>query len=409
MSLKASFAAVCVAAFAVLVSADANGPLTNDDVLCLTMAGVGKAAIVAKIKSSETDFETGVGDVARLVFAGVDDKVVARMVKANASGVTSAGAAPCNAGSSRALPKPGYPFHDGLCDGENGPAMVVVPAGSFCMGCVSNDDQCESSEKPPHNVTIESPFALSVHKVTVEDYHRFAPPDKVNDEGATDSHSRVPVTNVSWNDARRYAQWLSTQTGERYRLASEAEWEYAARAGSSGTYNCDPTNVNCANCESRWDNKQTASEGAAPDAFGLHYMHSNVWEWVQDCWYPTYRGAPTDGSARLVCYCTDRVLRGGCSPGTTSGLGTTQRRPWSSANRHDGIGFRVARKVVPESVGAPPLQPSNGAIETGSSCAKENSSLAASSDVSPGTANSEVPEHMQATTPDACAGTTPQT
>ena len=236
--------------------------------------------------------------------------------------------------------------------------MVVVPAGGFRMGCVSNDDQCQSSEKPVHDVTIASPFALSVRQVMFEDYDRFTHPNKVNDEG--DDWGRRPVVDVSWNDAREYVQWLSAQTGECYRLASEAEWEYAARAGSSGKYHggdqIGEDRANCAGCESRGDNRQTASEGSfAPNAFGLHDMHSNVWEWVQDCWYPTYRGAPTDGTARLVCGCKDRVLRGGGWDPDPSYRRATMRRSYPSANRHDGIGFRVARKLVPGSLGVPPF------------------------------------------------------
>ena len=134
MRPKESLAAVCVAAFAALASADVNGPLTNDDILCLTMAGVGEAAIIAMIESSETDFDTGVDGVARLALAGVDDKVVARMVKASASRVTSAGTARCNVGSSRASAVPGRVFCDPLGDGGEGPGYGRCPGGRFPHG-----------------------------------------------------------------------------------------------------------------------------------------------------------------------------------------------------------------------------------------------------------------------------------
>ena len=127
---------------------------------------------------------------------------------------------------------------------------------------------------------------------------------------------RRPVINVSWEDAVAYTKWLSGQTGERCRLPSEAEWEYAARAGSVTKYSwgneIGSNQANCDVCGSQWDGKQTAPVGSFdPNGWGLHDLHGNVWEWVQDCWNGSYQGAPTNGSAWESGDCSRRVLRGG--------------------------------------------------------------------------------------------------
>ena len=193
------------------------------------------------------------------------------------------------------------------------PEMVVIPAGSFRMGCLSGD--CYRNE-PVHSVSIES-FELSKYEVTFEEYDAFTDAtgrERANDRGW--GRGRRPVINVSWDDAVAYTQWLSSQTGERYRLPSEAEWEYAARAGSTTKYSwgndIGRNRANCDGCGSRWDDRQTAPVGSfSANRWGLHDMHGNVWEWVQDCWNGNYRGAPTDGSAWESGDCSERVLRGG--------------------------------------------------------------------------------------------------
>ena len=128
---------------------------------------------------------------------------------------------------------------------------------------------------------------------------------------------RRPVIFVSWEDAVAYTKWLSEQTGERYRLPSEAEWEYAARSGTkkkkySWGNEIGHNRANCDGCGSQWDNRKTAPVGSfGPNIWGLHDMHGNVKEWVQDCWNGSYQGAPTDGSAWESGDCSQRVLRGG--------------------------------------------------------------------------------------------------
>ena len=213
----------------------------------------------------------------------------------------------------------GNTFRESLRSWGEGLEMVVIPAGRFRMGCLSNDDDCYDDEKPVREVIIARPFALSVYEVTFEDYDRFTFPNKVDDEGW--GRGDRPVNNLSWDDAKEYVAWLSVQTGAEYRLPSEMEWEYAARAGSTTKYSwgneIGTNRANCGDkrtggCGSQWDGKQTAPVGSfAANGYGLYDMHGNVFEWVEDCWNDSYAGAPTDGSPWLQVECALRVLRSG--------------------------------------------------------------------------------------------------
>ena len=230
------------------------------------------------------------------------------------------------------------------------PEMVVIPEGRFRMGCVSGKS-CDDDEKPVHEVRVAS-FELSKYEVTFEGYDRFTVVTgrkSPKDEGW--GRGRRPVINVSWEDAVAYTEWLSEKTGERYRLPSEAEWEYAARAGSTTKYgwgdDIGHNRANCDGCGSQWDNEKTAPVGSfSANAWSLHDMHGNVWEWVQDCWNDSYRGAPADGSAWETGNCGRRVLRGG-SWGFPEDLRAANRGWLSSGGRSGGFGFRVARTLTP--------------------------------------------------------------
>ncbi len=226
------------------------------------------------------------------------------------------------------------------------PEMVVIPAGSFQMGCLSGD--CYRNE-PVHSVSIAS-FELSKYEVTFEEYDAFT--DATGRERVYDAgwgRGRRPVINVSWHDAVAYTQWLSEQTGERYRLPSEAEWEYAACAGSRTWYSwgndIGRNRANCPGCGSRWGNKQTAPVGSfRANRWGLHDMHGNVEEWVQDCWNDNYRGAPADGSAWESGDCYYRVLRGGSWASDYPWyLRSAYRLRDTTGDRDVYSGFRVAR------------------------------------------------------------------
>jgi len=161
-----------------------------------------------------------------------------------------------------------------------------------------------------------------------------------------------PVINVSWDHAQQYVAWLAKMTGRPYRLLSEAEWEYAARAGTTTAYSwgdeLGKNNGNCNGCGSNWDGRQTAPVGSfAPNRFGLYDMHGNVWEWVEDCLHADYEGAPTDGSAWVAGDCKERVIRGGSWIGYPVGLRAALRF-WFSPDDHGvDLGLRVARTLSP--------------------------------------------------------------
>ncbi len=250
--------------------------------------------------------------------------------------------------------RPGQAFSDALSSGDLGPEMVVIPSGSFRMGCVSGQD-CHAEAFLVHDVTIPQAFAVSKYEVTFEDYDRFTYPNRVDDEGW--GRGRRPVINVSWDDAQEYVSWLSRQTGQTYRLLSEAEWEYVARAGSSTAYSWgNDIGTNRANCSGEYENlgvcgdqwEYTAPAGSfAANAFGVHDMHGNVWEWVEDCWQDSYAGAPVDGSAWRSGDCSRRVLRGGSWLSYPGDLRSAFRIRNTAGNRNFIFGFRVARTLTP--------------------------------------------------------------
>jgi len=232
--------------------------------------------------------------------------------------------------------------------------MVVIPAGSFQMGCVSGID-CSDSEKPVHEVKINS-FAMSKYEVTYEEYDAFinAAGDRSGwrDFSGWGRGRRRPVNDVSWYDASAYAAWLSSQTGKRHRLPTEAEWEYAARAGTTTKYSwgndIDVNRANCYGCASQWDRETTAPVGTfSANRWGLHDMHGNVKEWVQDCWNENYEGAPIDGSVWRSGDCDKRVLRGGSWYTRPSSLRSAARYDYDARERNliYGGGFRVVQDL----------------------------------------------------------------
>ena len=228
-----------------------------------------ESAIIAKIKASAINFDISEDTLLVLKNVGVSDAVLAAMVNA-VSGVDCAArrvAEVAQGSTASALqPKaiPGIKFRDRLSSPDSeGPEMVVIPAGRFWMGCLSPDNDCKRGEKPVHEVVIAQPFALSVYEVTFEDYDRFTYPYPIDDEGW--GRGSRPVMMVSWNEEKYYVVWLSMETGSEYRLPSEAEWEYAARARITMNYSWGEeigTNLaNCFGCKSQWDNRQTAPVG----------------------------------------------------------------------------------------------------------------------------------------------------
>ncbi|MBM3555531.1 MAG: hypothetical protein FJX47_08260 [Alphaproteobacteria bacterium] len=238
--------------------------------------------------------------------------------------------------------RPGQAFRD--C--PDCPDMVVIPAGSFTMGSPAHEQGRDNDEGPQRNVSIRS-FALGKTEVTFAEYDSCAAENAC--PRASDNNwgrGNRPVINVSWNDAKAYAAWLSRKTGKSYRLPSEAEWEYAARAGTTTRFSCgnDDGCLNAVAWYSSNSGNRTQPVGAkAPNAFGLHDMHGNVWEWTEDCSNGNYNGAPTDGGAWLQGECSSRVNRGG-SWDDDPGLARSANRSTSTAViRSVNDGFRVAR------------------------------------------------------------------
>jgi formylglycine-generating enzyme required for sulfatase activity len=233
------------------------------------------------------------------------------------------------------------------------PEMVVVPAGEFMMGSPA-DERAYDNEGPQHRVTVARPFAISKFEVTFEQWDACAAVGscpQVSDSNM--GRGTQPVINVSWDQAQQYVTWLSNMTGRSYRLLSEAEWEYAARAGTTTVFSwgdeIGENNANCNACGSGWDSRRAAPVGSfAPNQFGLYDMHGNVWEWVEDCWHTNYEGAPEDGSAWIAQGdCNNRVIRGGSWQAYPVGLRSALRF-WLSSDDHGlDLGFRVARTLNP--------------------------------------------------------------
>jgi formylglycine-generating enzyme required for sulfatase activity len=294
------------------------------------------------------------------------------------------------AASAQRTLRPGDSFKD--CDGC--PEMVVVPAGAFTMGSPENEQGRFADESPQHVVTVAQPFAVGKFEVTVDQFTEFVKETAYDaggkcltlEEGKsavrdgrtwrdpgypqTGSH---PVACVNWSDTKAYLGWLAKKTGKQYRLLTEAEWEYAARAttspgsGSRYTFGDDDSAMcrygNVADKTARQTIPGAAtwaiypcSDGyayAAPvgtfsaNAFGLYDVHGNVWEWTEDCYNNSYDGAPTDGSPWIVGDCDLRVVRGGMWGSNPANVRLARRLKHQSDERSQDTGFRVARALAP--------------------------------------------------------------
>ena len=236
-------------------------------------------------------------------------------------------------------------FHDEIAPGQFAPQMVVLPKGRFQMGDI--DGNGDDNEYPVHQVTISKPFALSRYEVTFADYDRFAEAtNRAKPEDHGWGRGNLPVVNVSWNDAMAYTRWLGEQTGQPYRLPTEAEWEYASRASTEtlfwwGNKMAEGEAV-CDGCGTQWDGKRPAPVGSfAATPWGIHDLNGNVYEWVQDCYRPTYEGAPTDGSA-VGGSCEQRVMRGGSWFDIPRLVRSASRYRAAPDAKLDSWGFRLA-------------------------------------------------------------------
>ncbi len=256
-----------------------------------------------------------------------------------------------------------------------GPEMVVIPGGTFLMGAPEDEEGRSDDEGPQHGVTVPR-FAMGRFAVTFDDYDAFCGETGRERPGDGDwGRGRRPVIHVSWDDAQAYCAWASERTGAAYRLPSEAEWEYACRAGTTtpfsfgetistdqANYDGDISYGNGRTGEDRQqsngigfmvggpidDRKQTTPVGTFPaNAFGLHDMHGNVQEWCEDLWHDSYAGAPADGSAWVVNQddFNARVVRGGSGNNKPIGLRSADRSGVGPVNRFDTLGLRVARTL----------------------------------------------------------------
>jgi formylglycine-generating enzyme required for sulfatase activity len=236
---------------------------------------------------------------------------------------------------------PGDSFRDCQGCGE----MVIVPAGAFDMG--SNAEY----ENPVHRVTIAKPFAIGRYEVTFDEWDRC-----VEDKGCTAQpddrewgRGGRPVINVSWLDAKAFATWLSQKTGQTYRLPTEAEWEYAARAGTNTPFwwgrDVGSRQANCRECNTGVGQQTNPVGSYKPNAFGLFDTAGNAAEWVEDCWNDNYRGAPKDASAWAAGQCRLRVLRGGAFDSQAKAVRSTARFRYDTDVRYSANGFRVVREL----------------------------------------------------------------
>ena len=247
-------------------------------------------------------------------------------------------------------------FRDRLKDGSEGPEMLRVPAGSFRMGAVHGGG--DSDEKPVRQVSIPRPFAVGRFEVNFSEYDRFC--QATGREKPKDGRRYLPfsnwgrenrpVINVTWDDAQAYARWLSEQTGQRYRLPSEAEWEYAAKAGTEERYwwgfNVGEGRANCKGCGGQWNGKKTAPVGTfSPNQLGLYDTAGNVWEWCQDRWHESYEGGPVDGSAWENGEDQRRVQRGGSFGSKPRYIRSSARGRGKPSERYIYLGFRVVREM----------------------------------------------------------------
>ncbi|HSG90078.1 MAG TPA: SUMF1/EgtB/PvdO family nonheme iron enzyme [Pseudomonadales bacterium] len=253
---------------------------------------------------------------------------------------------------------PGSTFTDTLADGGTGPRMIVIPGGTFLMG----DPDGAPSVRPARERTLAQPFAVSVHEVTMSEFRRFV------DATGHSADSRIvaslePVRYVTWEEAVAYGDWLTRQTGSRYRLPTEAEWEYMARAGTRTAYAfgddpselCAYANLADASTHDRYRDWDTAAcdDGFVtiapvgsfpPNAFGVHDVHGNVAEWVLECGMPPYAGAPDDGTrVSLGQSCSLHGVRGGSWDDPPGSLRIERRGIASGAG--DDRGIRLVREL----------------------------------------------------------------
>jgi formylglycine-generating enzyme required for sulfatase activity len=227
------------------------------------------------------------------------------------------------------------------------PLMVALSPGPFTMGSNGSDP----SERPAHKVALRTPFAIGKFEVTVGEWGQCVKASVCpNVPSAANAADKLPMRDVSWDEAQLYLKWLSTVSRRPYRLPTEAEWEYAARGGTTTRYwwgeRMKGGNASCQGCGEPWKADAPPPVGSfVANPFGLADMNGSVWEWVQDCWHSSYKGAPADGSAWADASCQSRVIRGGSWREDGSYMLSTTRFKYDASVRQSQNGFRVARAL----------------------------------------------------------------
>jgi formylglycine-generating enzyme required for sulfatase activity/class 3 adenylate cyclase len=222
------------------------------------------------------------------------------------------------------------------------PEMISLPGGTFAMG--SNDDL---SEKPIHRVSIK-PFTISKFPITVRQWNACVAAKACTYEPT--GKDNAPVTNLSWSDTQQFTSWISQVTQKKFRLPSEAEWEYAARGGKDSKFwwgdQLQAGMANCKGCNEPYDATQPLNVGSfRPNPFGLHDMGGSVDQWVEDCWHRSYQGAPADGSPWVEAGCSSHVIRSGSWRNDPSYVRSSSRDHYDTGVRYPTHGFRVAQSL----------------------------------------------------------------
>jgi formylglycine-generating enzyme required for sulfatase activity/uncharacterized caspase-like protein len=227
------------------------------------------------------------------------------------------------------------------------PEMLVLPAGTFTMG----ENRGDRSERPAHKVSIKRPFAIGKYEVTTGQWNECVKAGACGYKAANaDPAENSPVRDISWNDAQEYVRWLSQTTKQEYRLPTEAEWEYSARANTQTRFwwgdKVGTGNANCKDCGGKWDRSAPAEVDAyPPNPFAVYGANGGVWEWVTDCWHKSYDGAPKDGSSWDKPDCRENVIRGGSWRNDASYIHSASRFKYDSTVRYLLHGFRVAKTL----------------------------------------------------------------
>ncbi len=237
--------------------------------------------------------------------------------------------------------------------------MAVIQPGSFMMGSPEDEVQRDNNEGPRHKVTIDYTFEIGKYEITFNDWRKCVAGGGCRGYRPKDAgwgRGKRPAIYISWNDAQSYIKWLNRTTGYRYRLPTEAEWEYVARGQTKAPFSTGDS-ISAAQANFNGEHpygkaptgeyrRKTLPVGSfAANKYGVYDIHGNVYEWVQDCWSPSHVGAPIDGSARSDGDCNFRIMRGGSWVTHGYQMRASKRLRYTTDYRYDDYGFRLARTI----------------------------------------------------------------